>query len=408
MGRPATQPGSHSPIEAYPYKHDEMGRLVRVENRRQATLWRARCVYRTLDGRRLDVQRQGRTRAEAEAVLKAALNDLRHTSVDTPLRPSMAFIDAGTYWLSQIERPGSGRVGSTVETYRGMFTRYLDAEGSPLRGLTLEQANDVQRLIVFLQALADEHGSGTAKTCRSVVSGILTMSVQRNVLPFNAARSVPVPKSANPRESKRDHQRAMTSEEHDHLLTVADELAQAEGIDPRTARKWLVVADVLAFLKGTGARISEARLLRWERVDLTPDGHRTADASRVHFPKGKTLHSERSVNLPEWLAARLRRRAAEYGTEGYVFRSPTFLDDSESFIDRSNLQGWVRIVYDKAGLEWAISHTERRTVVTTLLVNGLAPQRVADQVGHANPAMTLNAYAGRDSKGDKADMAGLL
>jgi len=65
-------------------------------------------------------------------------------------------------------------------------------------------------------------------------------------------------------------------------------------------------------------------------------------------------------------------------------------------------------VFDKAGLDWATSHTERRTVVTTLLVNGLAPQRVADQVGHANPAMTLNAYAGRDSKGDKADMAGLL
>lgn len=44
---------------------------------------------------------------------------------------------------------------------------------------------------------------------------------------------------------------------------------------------------------------------------------------------------------------------------------------------------------------WITSHTFRKTVATRLDEAGLTPRQVADQLGHANPSMTLDVYFGR-------------
>ena len=44
---------------------------------------------------------------------------------------------------------------------------------------------------------------------------------------------------------------------------------------------------------------------------------------------------------------------------------------------------------------WVTSHTFRKTVATRLDEAGLTPRQVADQLGHANPSMTLDIYFGR-------------
>jgi integrase len=65
----------------------------------------------------------------------------------------------------------------------------------------------------------------------------------------------------------------------------------------------------------------------------------------------------------------------------------------------------VRSVLDGAGFEWAIPHTFRRTVATTLDEAGVPIARIADQLGHSDPSMTGRVYLGRDLYGDKSDLA---
>jgi len=99
-----------------------------------------------------------------------------------------------------------------VSTQRGQG-QYIDAEGSILRPLTLTQANDVQRLTLFLQDVADRGGDETARQTKNVLSLILGLAVKRGVLPLNAARSVGTVRARKVRETQPDTERAFSARE---------------------------------------------------------------------------------------------------------------------------------------------------------------------------------------------------
>jgi len=64
--------------------------------------------------------------------------------------------------------------------------------------------------------------------------------------------------------------------------------------------------------------------------------------------------------------------------------------------DGPGLIGPRRRVRCSAGpWSWVTSHTFRKTVATRLEEAGFTPRQVADQLGHANPSMTLDVYFGR-------------
>jgi integrase len=63
--------------------------------------------------------------------------------------------------------------------------------------------------------------------------------------------------------------------------------------------------------------------------------------------------------------------------------------------DPSNLAGDLREVLDELGYDWVTSHTFRKSVATRLDEAGWSGRQVADQLGHANPSMTLDVYFGR-------------
>lgn len=54
-----------------------------------------------------------------------------------------------------------------------------------------------------------------------------------------------------------------------------------------------------------------------------------------------------------------------------------------------------RVRCEEGPWSWVTSHTFRKTVATRLDEAGLTPRQVADQLGHANPSMTLDVYFGR-------------
>ena len=88
-----------------------------------------------------------------------------------------------------------------------------------------------------------------------------------------------------------------------------------------------------------------------------------------------------------------------------MFAAPALLNGIEQKWDQGNSNAAIRQVLDGAGYSWAVPHTFRRTVASLLHEAGVPIVRIADQLGHSDPAMTARVYLGRDFEGDKADLA---
>jgi hypothetical protein len=117
----------------------------------------------------------------------------------------------------------------------------------------------------------------------------------------------------------RDHTRAMTRSERDHVIKATLLAASEPGLNPRTQRKRRATADLIAFLAGTG-RIEEARRVRWHDVHL----ELAAMRRRQELPVGGAQCRRRGsrVTLIVVRASSARRRGC--GTRWLVVvRGPT-------------------------------------------------------------------------------------
>jgi hypothetical protein len=203
------------------------------------------------DGLRQEIVRFARTRREAESAIEAAV-ETALVSPDVRITRSMNFLEAGQTWLQQIARPDSRLSTRTIADYTWTWTTYLESPTSTLRGLTLYQANDPQRLRGFLQRVAQAHGSASAKKAKSVISGVIAYAVDSGVLTSNAMRQVRTVTSTKSPTFDRDHTRAMTRAERDRVVRQGYDAAQVPGLNPRTRRKRVATADLVSCMAGTG------------------------------------------------------------------------------------------------------------------------------------------------------------
>ncbi|SOD72700.1 site-specific recombinase XerD [Jatrophihabitans sp. GAS493] len=348
--------------------------------------YRAIATYRDKDGKSVAVERFATTAPKAEHALKLTLSSWETKRTGSTVRTDSTVEAAGLLWLAEVKR--SALSPNTLGQYQSTFDRVI--ADTSLAALTLREANRVPVLRQFLQGVADERGAGTAKTTRSVLSSILRFAVEDGVLDYNAMRDIrPVKAAAKKKSSARDTSRALTREERDHLLRVADEHEMAARLD---------AADIVWWMAATGCRITEALTQQWEDIDLT------ADVPTALIRGTKSASAERRLSLSPRLVERLRQRAAVKGTDGFVFKSPRAGEASRPR-DRRNVARCLRQVLDAAGLPWATPHTLRRTAVTLLSEQGVPIAAIADLAGHANPAMTQNVYLGRNRANVVAGMA---
>lgn len=401
MSRRALALGEHGEVEASPQKRDTEGKWKRHPSGRGAERWRARAYFRGYDGVIGEVSRVAKSKPLAVKAVEAALGEALSAG-DGDVTATMPLVKAGRLWLTQIARNDSGLSARTIFDYTATFGRYIDTEGSSVRGLTLAQVNDPQRVQRFLESVADGHGTSAAKIVKTVLSGIIGRAVSDGVLTMNAVRQVRPVKSQTPKAaSERDTSRAFTRAERDSVIAYADALAESSSDEPsvgrpKSPRKLQATADLTAFMAGTGARIGEARALRWEHLDLVQG------TAEIHGTKSAS--SRRRVDLPSWLAARMVSRSQSMPPHGYVFSSPN-VSDQERMWDQSNSAESVAGVLIGAGFPWATPHTFRRTVASLLHEAGVPLVKIADQLGHADPTMTARVYLGRDFMGDKSSLA---
>jgi integrase len=391
MGRPPLAVGTYGSIKTTP---DAEGGF------------RARVYVRDPDGRRREVSRWRDTKAGAERALRAAVKDRTVAGDgDGDLGPDTRLEVVAERWLAQVLE--SDKATNTKDLYRKTVRKHvIPAVG----GLRLREAT-VPRIDLALQTIRAASGHGTAKTTRSVLSGVLAMAVRLGALPANPVREAS-PIAAGEAKTIR----ALTVAEAERISDVPRSSQRAVDLD---------LPDLIDWCLGTGMRIGEACAIRESALDLeagTVEVNATVVRVRgvglVVQERPKTAAGWRVLALPEDLVDMLRRRAGELRLEGsptvatmnrhgtirqardrVVFLSPLgkLRDPSNTLADlREVLDAIDRPDGDEVGpFGWVTSHVFRKTVATRLDEAQMTPRQIADVLGHSHPSMTQDVYMGR-------------
>lgn len=362
--------------------------------------YQARGYYNDANGRRRDVTASGQSRAKAERALQAKVNDARtaHRGGDDVLRHDTRIAKAAAVWLDWKRREkvkGKPLSASTLRDYAGYVKNSI--EGSELAELTVVQANDVARIEAWLTRIADDRGETAARQSRKVLSGVLGLAERRGAIAASVMHRVQTPGAKPGTTGDRkctddecdydcgrrhlDTRRAFTAEEAQAVLQAA-ETAKAD------------VGDLAHFLFGTGVRISEAlHCTSWADVNL--------EARTVRVRGTKTEQADRVLTMSTHLAERLRQRADVHGTAGLVFGVTYFATKLGAPRDRNNVSKALRRVFAVAGVQWAGTHTFRRTVASWMDEAGHPLAEIANQLGHADTNVTAK-YLGRTTTPTRA------
>jgi hypothetical protein len=179
---------------------------------------RARAKFRDYDGVVRLVARYGPTRAKAEAALREALRD-RGTPVKDAIHRGGRVTQLAAAWLADIE--GRELSASTKEVYADIAHRHV----VPALGALRLNELTVPALDRFVRLVTNQSGPGTAKTARTVLSGMLGLAVRHGAIDHNPMRDVG-------RIAKvRADVRALTLGETAHLRAKVREDPRAVALD---------------------------------------------------------------------------------------------------------------------------------------------------------------------------------
>jgi integrase len=346
MGRPPLALGTFGSIRCY--KTD--------------TGYRARVLIRDFDGAVRAVERRGPTKAAAERALKSALRDRAPVGATGDISADSRVSALGEAWYAGL----TGLSPVTMQAYRDRIDRQILPGLGQLRVRELS----VGVLDRHRRLVAQKHGVATARTCRSVLSGICAIAARHDALPQNPVRAL-----APVRGRTKRAPRALTLPELRQLRAALtyDDKAMARDLP-----------DLVSFLMATGLRIGEACGLAWNAVNLDTGAIEVrAAAVRVRgqglvVKSTKTDAGTRTLLLPQWCVAMLRERASyadpQIENRGAQPVSPAPLG---GWRDPSNTQADLRDAFASAGFDWVTSHAFRKTVATLMDHAGLSSRAAA-------------------------------
>jgi integrase len=290
--------------------------------------------------------------------------------VDAPSTTVAAFLAS---WLAGVKN-------SVRESTHSYYEGHVRLHITPRIGGTKLKDLSAVRVKAFYNRMAEDQVSTALRAKIGVTLSVaLGEAVELGLIPANPARGV-----RKPRTTKQE-MTAMTAGQAGNFLAAA-------------------VADRLfalyALALDTGARQGELYGLQWQDVDF--------DAPCIHVRRAlrelkgnlslgapKTDASRRRIDVTQFaleaLAAHRTRMLAEgnYRSDGQVF-----CDVDGGYLRKSNVQ---RRSFDPilkaAGLPKFRFHDLRHSTASLLLAAGESVKVVAERLGHANSAMTLNVYS---------------
>jgi integrase len=350
--------------------------------------YKARARYRDRTGAYSYVARFGQTKREAEQRLKTALDDLTHSGGG--ITSAATLTELAGQWLAEdrADRPWST---GTRQHYEFATRRYVIPQLGELR--IREASTSV--CDAALRRVTAEHGPAAAKTTRAVLNGMFNLAARHDLLPVNPMRET---RAVGARSKQA---RALTAGEVERVT---------DGLRSDPVAVDFDLPDLVDFMLATGCRIGESLAVREsvivnDTIEVNATVVRVRGGGLVVQERPKTAAGWRVLALPPYAVLMLERRAAELrfrAAEGVLFPSPF----RPTLRDPSNTQKALRRALDGLGFDWATSHTFRKTVATRLDEAGWSARQIADQLGHAQPSMTLDVYMGRRVVG--ADAARIL
>lgn len=335
--------------------------------------------FRDRTGKRKRVTAMGRSKADARRRVLRAYQEVLDAGGGA-FTPNSKFRVAAAGWLVTVDElvERGRRSPTTVDLYRRVLRLHVLPHLGDLRLAELSTAT----LDTFLQDRLRRDSYAVAKLCRTVVSGICGWLVRQDAL-----RANPVRETTSLEGGSDGQARALTQGELRRWLTALDG-------DEFALRKDL--PDLARFMLATGARIGEALGVTWADVDLDRGVLRIertivrvkGQGLVAKAPKSTT--SARTLLLPPWCVVLLRERRQRFRSDG-----PVFPDARGGWRDRNNVERDFRSVRARAGFDWVVPHTYRKTVATLLDGSGLSARFIADQLGHSRVSMTQDFYLGR-------------
>jgi integrase len=345
--------------------------------KRGVSTWLVR-VYLGRDGggkRRYHNRTIHGSRREARKYIELVRAEVHKGTSLTPTRCSVSqYLDR---WLDTSARP---RVRpNTLDSYNKLLRRYIiPALGT--RRLASLGSSEIQAVY---GSLSDRGLSPrTIRYVHAVFHAALTQAVKWGELPKNPVASVQVPRV----------------EFAERIILNIDE-----------ARRFLATAEsdkwypLWLLLLTTGLRPSEALALKWsdfqgKRLSV----RRSIDTSSrdSQFRETKTSRSRREVTLPAatvsvLLTHRSRQAEAVLSTGSAHERLDLiFANEIGNPLYYPHLvRRHFKAVLAKAGLPDIRVYDLRHTHATHLLAHNVHPKIVADRLGHASTAMTMDVYS---------------
>lgn len=373
--------------------------------------WVAVCRYRDADGVTRRIKRHTPDGMDdpkgekTELILKAAVRDRPATIAAADALSGDTKVSAlwERYRSTLVD---SHRSAATLESYERMAKPILADMGA----LRVREVS-TQRLDGFLREIATRRGQPTAKTARTVLTGMFKLAVRLGALTTNPVREVgELPGGRKKRRAKSLDAGALAALLSDVRTSkiacpvVLVESQVKKGMKPTSKPGQIPtvaafcaasdLADVITLFAATGCRIGELMGVRWADVDLdaktlsvTGQVVRERGVGLIRQDWAKTPTSIRTVALPGFAVDMLKARERS-GEMVFASKVGTLRDPDT--VARQWRQ--VRAALD---LEWVTSHTFRKTVATILDEEGLSARQAADQLGHAQVSMTQDVYLGR-------------
>lgn len=349
----------------------------------QPGVWRAMARFRDFDGLTRKVEARAATGAKAERQLVLAMTDRAMPAGEDITADTRISALAAVWWAEFLDLD---RAINTRRRYEEIKDGYvLPGVG----GLRIREAT-VSTLDRFLKTMRTKHGDGTAKICKTVLSGMLGLAARHGALEGNPLRDVAT---------------IPTGKKEVRALTLAEVAAFRAGLLQWESKKATAgryptadMLDVVDVMLATGCRIGEALAIRWPDVDLKAEKPTLTVNGTIVTEQGngliiqdhpKSTNSRQTYFLPPFAVEMLLRRQVSQlmgNPHDVVFPSAT-----GTLRDPGNYRKQLRTARASIGFDWVTPHTFRKTV-GTLLASSEGMAVASAQLGHSSEQITSKHY----------------
>lgn len=325
--------------------------------------------YRDLDGKRRRITRTGKTLANAEARLKAALQE-RLTPAASYLSQNSTLNELSEAWLSDIDRQDLSP--STRSRYRSVISSRLVHFGE----MRIIEAT-VPRLQRIIDLVAAEKPS-QARMLGFTLSGMLDLAVRQGAARANNAKSLRLPSQG------RKEVKVPSANELTELFSLLREYDSQTTAREESIRN---LHSIALMMIATGARIGEVLALRWDDFNFE-SWTVTIQSTLVRDPKKglvrrppKTKSSIRTLVLPKFIRPWI--------AEAHLSSMVSWVFPSATGAPRwpENIRAQWNEAIKGSDVSWIRPHALRKTVATAL-----GSESAKEQLGHATITVTDKHY----------------